>query len=739
MIQGLQLFDFQSEASEYIKNYCLSTNNKKTLVVKAPTGAGKTIILLNFIDEYNYEKNSKIAYIWLTPGSGDLEEQSKNQMHNRLPQYTAKDIDEVLNGDFEDKDVCFINWERVTKKDNRAIVEAERKNLFERIRDAHLAGLQFILIVDEEHSHNTSKAKDIIDAFAPLYTVRVSATAHRNNLYDFYVIDESRVIYSGLITKAIYINDGIDQRHIADENALLLNLANNRRKEILNEYEKLNLDIKPLVIVQFPNENDDLIKLIEEKLEDLDITYNNGRLGIWMSNKKQNIESITELMNPVQFLLIKQAISVGWDCPRAKILVKLREHMNEDFEIQTIGRLRRMPEAKHYDNTLLDNAFLYTFDEKYKQAVIESIGNAYDVRRVFLKKEHRAFSIVKQLQNKDIELADERQIREKIREYYITQYHLDDDKQRNKAKLEAGGYNMNSAIEGTILRDFVTYTEDLMGDNATRYDVEFSVNTHSHGIDLKHEIDSMKSIIGMTYEKTRVILEMLFRDSRDYYGKNRVNKKLLSLSTAEFYAFVINNAVKFRDDLRRGIQGAVVYGELLEVAQPREIQFTFPLEDVFKYVPQRDYELIENNVYDGYTDECLCDPIRSLPERLFERWCKDNAEWFYKNGDTGQQYFSIVYVDGANRQHLFYADYILQYKGEIWIIETKGGETTSGTNRNIDINIENKFNAFKQYAEKHGIKWGFVRDKNEKLYINNTVFAHSLDDDHWVLLSKAMA
>ena len=33
---------------------------------------------------------------------------------------------------------------------------------------------------------------------------------------------------------------------------------------------------------------------------------------------------------------MKQAISTGWDCPRAKILVKLRENMTETFETQTI-------------------------------------------------------------------------------------------------------------------------------------------------------------------------------------------------------------------------------------------------------------------------------------------------------------------------------------------------------------------------------------------------------------------
>jgi len=731
MIQGLELFDFQSECSDYIKDYCLQTNNTKTLIIKAPTGAGKTIILLDFIDKYNYEKTEKIAYVWLTPGSGELEEQSRNQMLLRLPQYTSKDLDEALSSGFEDKDVCFINWERVTKKGNRAIVEAERKNLFERIRDAHLSNIQFILIVDEEHSNNTSKAKDIIDAFASKNTIRVSATAHRNSMFDYYEIKESRVIASGLITKAIYINDGIEQRQISDENALLLNVANNKRREIRKAYEELELDINPLVIVQFPNEKEELIKLIEEKLEDLDITYENGRLGIWMANRKENIDTITKNDDGVQFLLIKQAISTGWDCPRAKILVKLRENMSEDFEIQTIGRLRRMPEARHYDNELLDNAFLLTFDEKYKQEVIENIGYAYEIKRIFLKPQFRDFKLTKQLANRDLQLSDEREIREIIRNFYINKYNLDDDFELNRNKLSANGYNMNNAIESSIVKDVVTNTEDMVSDSASRYEVEFQVNTHNHAIDLRQTIDSFKSLIGMDYSKTRAILQMLFRDAFDYYGQARTNKKLLELSTSQFYAFIINNRSKIRDDLKEGVTSVSNHLDIQFKLKPKEEEFKFPLQDVFKYIPDNDLEIITNNVYDGYTDECLNEVNRSKSERIFERWCRDNADWYYKNGDSGQQYFSIVYVDGAYKQHLFYADYILQINGKVWVIETKGGESSTGESRNIDIQIENKFNAFKQYAENYGVNWGFVRDKNEKLYINNTEYKESLDSEEW--------
>ncbi len=71
-----------------------------------------------------------------------------------------------------------------------------------------------------------------------------------------------------------------------------------------------------------------------------------------------------------------------------------------------------------------------------------------------------------------------------------------------------------------------------------------------------------------------------------------------------------------------------------------------------------------------------------------------------------------------------------------WIIETKGGEV-AGHSKNIDMQVVNKFNAFKDYAEKYHLKWGFVRDESEDLFINNTKYVEDMADEHWVDISEA--
>ena len=54
-----------------------------------------------------------------------------------------------------------------------------------------------------------------------------------------------------------------------------------------------------------------------------------------------------------------------------------------------------------------------------------------------------------------------------------------------------------------------------------------------------------------------------------------------------------------------------------------------------------------------------------------------------------------------------------------------------GQPENIDEQIENKFYAFKDYAYRRKINWGFVRDKDTRLYINNTNYTKEMNNENW--------
>src|SRR5690606_30904630 len=76
--------------------------------------------------------------------------------------------------------------------------------------------------------------------------------------------------------------------------------------------------------------------------------------------ESSNLENINDYDSKVDFLIFKMAVATGWDCPRAYVLLKLREVKSEVFDIQTIGRILRMPERYHYENELLNKAYIYT-------------------------------------------------------------------------------------------------------------------------------------------------------------------------------------------------------------------------------------------------------------------------------------------------------------------------------------------------------------------------------------------
>lgn len=734
MMGRVDLFDFQTDAKNYLLDKTTDSNSRQKIILKSPTGSGKTIMLLSYIDDYLANVDNEKIFIWLTPGKGDLEQQSKDKMRALFPASKAGDIHDILLQGFTAGYTYFVNWEMITNKKNNALKDTERKNLFERISDAHRKGHSFIVVIDEEHLNNTAKANDVLNALSADYEIRVSATTQKNPTAEFYEIPEEEVINSGLITRALYINDTVDVDEMEDlesEALYLIQKADDKRKEIKEAYQEHHEKINPLVIIQFPDMSDRLIEYVEETLETMGYTYKNGLVSKWLSDEKINVEHISEPDYSSNFLLMKQAVSTGWDCPRAKVLVKLRENMTETFEIQTLGRIRRMPKAKHYEDDRLDFCFLYTFDEKYKESVIQS-GNAYEVRRVFLKDKAKDFTLVKEVRNQEYEYVNEKEARDKSYDYFVDKYGLGSDKADNQRILQNYGYIFGTRVFSRYRSGEFHKLKDVVDLRQGEHrEISYEVNTHDHGIDCLHAVDMIKKVIGIPTNKTRAILQHLFHNAI------RSNKKLLSLSNREWYAFMINNAYRLRDDF---IEVATIPNEIqMEMLFKKREPFTLPREDFYKYLPyEADVEIYENNAYYEYDTSMTTSELRSTCEQLFEYHLeqRDDIDWFYKNGDTGKQYLSIVYGTNISKEYLFYPDYIIKKKnGEVWIIETKGGEL-KGKSKNIDRQIANKFIAFKDYAEKEKINWGFVRDRNHKLYINNTEYTEEMNNDSWVKLEE---
>ncbi len=727
----MKLKNFQLEAVKSLFN-AMDTLTRD-IILKSPTGSGKTIILTYFMHQY-IQSFSKNIFVWLTPGKGNLAEQSKAKMDKYIHDSQTKLLSDVMTDGFKENDNCFINWEKLTKKGNTALKDSERTNFLEHIQHALNDGLHFIIIVDESHQNNTIKADEIIQYFHTNKIIRCSATPKGIAKAEIIEVPEEKVISEGLIKKMLVINQDFSQKiETENQTAFLLERALQKQKDLHAAFLEREININPLIIIQIPNKSELLQDEVERYLEKQGMTYENGQLAVWLSNRHENLENIDKPDAKSSAVIIKQSVATGWDCPRAYILVKLRDGMDETFEIQTIGRIRRMPEAKHYKDDLLDSCYLYTFDEKFTAGVKIALNKgALNASTLFLKNEYKNIALTGEQRTMVTTTRNPQKALQAIVSYAQKEYGIGTNKAENYVLLKKAKFEMSeNIIKHTISGE--TSTLDFSALDLNDISVTEKLNTHKHGRDYHQKISKIGLEIGMEYSYMNTIIRKLFDKNFKY------SKKILALEPREVYAFVLNNA----DKLQNLVRHAMAYENaqlVFDIKTKSYYDFHIPQSCLFTYncdaKTQMEYR---KNVYQGYLSSAA---PRSTPEVKFEKFCEhsDSVQWWYKNGDKGNEYLSIVYEDNSNKQKLFYPDYIISVNDEIWIIETKGGFDRGGNSQDIDIYTKKKFKVLKTYLEKYSLHGGIVRNDavTDELCICMDNYSDNIKGEEWQVLENVL-
>lgn len=727
----MKLKEFQLEAVK--KLFEAMETPARDIILKSPTGSGKTIILTYFMHQY-IQSFPKTVFVWLTPGKGSLEEQSRAKMDKYIHASQTKLLSDVMAAGFEENDSCFINWEKLTKKGNNALKDSERTNFLEHIQHALNDGLRFVIVVDESHQNNTIKADEIIQYFHTDKIIRCSATPKGIAKAEIIEISEEEVIAAGLIKKMLVINQDFPQTiETENQTEFLLGKALSKQRELRSEFLKMDVDLNPLIVIQLPNKSETLQDSVERYLETKGLTYENGQLAIWLSDRHENLEGIDTPNTKSSAVIIKQAVATGWDCPRAYILVKLRDNMDETFEIQTIGRIRRMPEAKHYENDILDSCYLYTLDEKFTAGVKMALNKgALNACTLFLKNEYKDITLTGEQRTMVTSTRNPQKALQAIASYAEKEYGVGTNKTENRIRLQMAGFELSE--------DIVKHT--LSGETATlafhsadmnKIEVTEKLDTHIHGRDYHQKIGKIGLEIGMEYSYMNTIIRKLFDKNFKY------SRKILALEPRAVYAFVINNVDKLRYLVREAMAYEIAQLKM-EIPSKSYYKFHIPQSCLFTYNGDaKTQHIMEKNVYQNYLFSAA---PRSTPEVKFEKFCErsGSVEWWYKNGDKGNEYLSIVYQDNSGKQKLFYPDYIIGVKGVIWIIETKGGFDRSGNSQDIDLYTPKKFKVLKDYLTAHKLRGGIVRNDaiTDELCICMDTYSEDINNDNWVVLSSIL-
>jgi type III restriction enzyme len=192
----------------------------KSIVFKAPTGSGKTVMMQSYLKRLaETPKLKEVVFLWISVN--DLSRQSKRSFERNLSgsKLYFSELSDVSDRELRANEILFINWESIRSIDREtgnwkvlAMKENERdENLPTYLENTHKAGRDIVLIIDESHrSLNTVKAQELIQEYIkPKLQIEVSATPDSENYDQKVEVHMEEVIEAGMTKQEILINPGI--------------------------------------------------------------------------------------------------------------------------------------------------------------------------------------------------------------------------------------------------------------------------------------------------------------------------------------------------------------------------------------------------------------------------------------------------------------------------------------------------------------------------------------------------
>lgn len=751
---------------------------RNKLVFEATTGAGKTVMacqmLAGLMDELHDRGDSRyqeVAFIWFAPRK--LHIQSYEKLKGAFEETrTLRPVmfDELdQNEGIRPGEILFVNWESVNKENNVMVREGDCSLSLYEITDRTKEefGLPIVAIIDEEHmfwSKTADKSAAVLDRINPTVEIRISATPKTANPKEKVTVYRQDVIAAEMIKKEVVLNPEIEL-NFSDElelNANLIKAALDKRNQIAEAYKAVGSNVNPLLLIQLPNDTKESMTAEDTAIADqvkkylevmCGITTDNHRLAVWLAGEKENLTDLEKPDNLTEVLLFKEAIALGWDCPRAAVLLIFRKLQSDQFTIQTVGRIMRMPEQKHYQKEILNSGYVFTDIAKDKIQIVTADAG-YILNNTITA--HRRENL------KNVNLPSSYTERPNVERNYLGpdfRKVLHEEARRFWDFVEGNLLfsleelaKLDNDEESNTLPD----SDDLQINenrkkvaNSLRLDVkniniEIPQDVHFQNEEQVLEVDTVKYARKAT-EIDRVFMAYIATKGHQFESKGRTDKiaSYLLEILADFFGIYETEAKKVvlyhsnRPKFDRIIDSALErYARIRDKARKESAA-----KRVFR---KYGWEVPEERTYDNETshieetgNHALLPFVQlnqaSNPEKDFVAYLEQNSQyidWWYKNGDKGKQHYAIEYTTGDEQaKSLFYVDFVIRMKnGHIYLFDT----LIIGS----DVFASDKHNALLQYikentTEEQPLYGGVILRKDENWLFSPLPIKNTTDTLNW--------
>ena len=393
--------------------------------LKIPTGGGKTLLATKVIDLVNthYRTRQTGLVLWIVPTTQiynqtlralkdrdhpyrqqlDLASAGRTLIFEKTSGFAPRDIRECL---------CVLmlmlpSANRVTKEQLRMFRDSGgfdrffpdgddlggHKKLLDQIRNLDtferegsiwgrhaktslgntLRLLRPLIILDEGHKAYSRNAKRTLEGFNPCMIVELSATPPRgaNVLVDIKGVE---------LNAEEMIKLDLRIRNLASASWQDTLLASIEHREHLEEQARLHeantgVYIRPICVIQVERTGREQRKpgLVhaedarEYLLRHPDISQEQIAIKTSQRDELKEVDEIGGLLArdcPIRFIITKQALQEGWDCPFAYVLTILTNPGSRTALTQLVGRILRQPYAHKTRVPWLDESYVFCFQRR---------------------------------------------------------------------------------------------------------------------------------------------------------------------------------------------------------------------------------------------------------------------------------------------------------------------------------------------------------------------------------------